>query len=75
MLRIATALQTTSLVHPRVQSLTHTHMKTINPTEEMVIATILLISGAIPADDLDDDYSREVPTAEERSPSLRRGQR
>jgi hypothetical protein len=27
------------------------------------------------ADDLADDYSREVPTAEERSPSLRRGQR
>jgi hypothetical protein len=27
---------------------------------------------AWPADDLADDYSREVPTAEERSPSLRR---
>jgi hypothetical protein len=30
---------------------------------------------AIPADDIADDYRHEVPTAEERSPSLRRGQR
>lgn len=29
-------------------------------------------SDTIPADDLADDYSREVPTAEQRSPSLRR---
>jgi hypothetical protein len=111
-------------------------MKTINPTEELVIASLLLLGEAIaaitthllvpgislilaglgwrpptrpevelepgtlyltqvelrssffdmelesgtpffpwPADDLADDYSREVPTAEERSPSLRRGQR
>jgi hypothetical protein len=102
-------------------------MKTIKPTEELVIATILLIgeaigfitthllvpgislilaglgwrpptrpeveplepgtpyltevelhsgffppTDAIPADDIADDYSCEVPTAEERSPSLRR---
>lgn len=47
MLQMATALQTTPLVHPRVQSLTRTHMKTINPTEELAIATILLIGEAI----------------------------
>jgi hypothetical protein len=84
-------------------------MKTIDPTEELVISaaigfitTHLLVPGASlilaglgwrppakpevelellepgtpffpwPADDLADDYSREVPTAEERSPSLRR---
>ena len=138
MLQMATALQIPPLVHSRVLSLTRTHMKTINPTEELVIATILVISDAIAAiathllvpgislilaglgwrpptrpeveplepgtpyltqvelrswgffdmelepstpflpslaDDLADDYSREVPTAEERSPSLRRGQR
>jgi hypothetical protein len=93
-------------------------MKTIN-TEELVIASLLLLGEAIgfvtthllvpgislilaglgwrpptrpeveplellellepgtpffpwPVDDLADDYSREVPTAEERSPSLRR---
>ena len=136
MLQMATALQIPPLVHPRVLSLTRTYMKTIDPTEELVIATILLIGEAIgfitthllvpgaslilaglgwrpparpevelepsapyltqvelhsnffdmalepgtpffpwPADDLADDYSREVPTAEERSPSLRRGRR
>jgi hypothetical protein len=163
---MTTALQTLPLVHPRVLSLTRTHMKTVN-TEELVITAILLIGDAIgfitthllvpgislilaglgwrpptrpeveppfttpeelhkafaaltdpamgvpwedaipatapatleelqrafqeialtrgcaaaleafpldtiPADDLADDYSREVPTAEERSPSVRR---
>jgi hypothetical protein len=131
---MTTVLQILLLLHPRVLSLTRTYMKTIDPTEELVIATILLISDAIGtittqllvpgislvlaglgwrpptrpkvvppepgtpyltqvelhgsffdmelepstpffpwhADDLADDYSREVPTAEERSPSLRR---
>jgi hypothetical protein len=108
-------------------------MKTINPTEKLVITSLLLLGDAIgtitthllvpgislilaglgwrpptrpeveplepgtpyltqvelhdsffnmalepfpwPADDIADDYSREVPTAEERSPSLRRGKR
>jgi hypothetical protein len=144
MLQMTTALQIPPLVHPRVLSLTRTHMKTINPTEELVIATILTIGEAIgfitthllvpgislilaglgwrpptrpeveppsttpeesqkafcnmamakglvvaldnffPSgagadqaianyiNDIADDYSHEVPTAEERSPSLRR---
>ena len=46
MLQMATALQIPPLVHPRVLSLTRTHMKTDN-TEELVIATILLIGDAI----------------------------